>query len=241
MGFLILKTIYGHWPNNFNLYKNFKTNHANSHHDATPSLLLGEPTLSAEQHTALINLTDPLDVVLVHNISVIPPEIKNQSLLINVECNISELATATFLFFYKCNHFMFNYITSNNRDIPLAQALFNQLKIYNKRVSYDAADVSLNYTGLNNYSNIVDMLTAIQTRFDLGLFDHQPDQYLKGHTSSLAPTILYPQEHAKFCRIFQSAIMNTEINYINALDVEMQKSWEQLTNFFFTLYQKESP
>jgi hypothetical protein len=238
MGFLMLKTIFQHWPQQFSLNSNQLLSWQTHHHEVNPDLFIPGNSISSQELLQLGTLYQPLTTVLTHHIDIIPIDIIKNNFLIHVEVDDLGQATSNFLFFYKCSNFFFDYILKNNTTLDYPQALFMQLCNQTQRYKVYNSNATIKFDDLKNYTKIKQLMDLMANHFNLPVPVDIEDQYLINYRQSSIPL----SDHAVYCNWFVDIFL-TAMNkhahahdYTNVLSVDQQRQWKELTDFFYHRY-----
>ena len=133
LGHLLLRTIRYHWPTVFGDIPKAKKN-SNNNHDIDSDLFLNNhSSITDEQMHKFVSLMSYPSIVLTHNRQLLPKEVLDNWCTCSITCNNLELATATFLYWYKSGGWHFDFIANNNRNLNFKsneQALSYFIKIH---------------------------------------------------------------------------------------------------------------
>lgn len=212
MGFLLAKIIYFHWQKQH--FSDRKVGympaagvHSFSNHDVFLDIFLSDCSAISSHDILLLDqkLSTHTSIVAVHNISLIPAYILDNSVVINIQCH-SDIARvhATFLYWIKSGNYQIEYAekSANIRD-DFYNLIFEQMIIcFNRPFSLYKSGITVDFDSLSNYNAVKTMLSDLATRmsFTMPVFDES--WYLTQYKRSTDPIRLYPHILEMFSLIY---------------------------------------
>lgn len=207
LGFLIVKTLFLHFSDR--LSKNFKPNNLTvnklefSNHDVCPDLALSDCShITDNKMKQLIQVTTMgTSLVTVHNILLLPSNILDSSLVVNVECNSENRIEATLLYWIKTSgQVQFEYVINRNKTMNFYHAVLAQIIVcFERPFETHSSGIFINFNNLGNSEKVKTMLLDIAKHMSFDPVEFNEDWYMTNYNRSIKPLVL----HADLLNMFR--------------------------------------
>jgi len=221
LGHLLLRTIKYHWPTVFGSIPKSKKD-SDTNHDIHPDLFLSNHSnITDEQMHKFCSLTSQPSIVLTHNRQLLPKEVLDNWCTCSITCNNLELATATFLYWYKSGVWHFDFIADNNRDLDFYQACwlqFLRILTVHRPIS---TKFCIEFTDMNNPQAVHRLLNNLQSELELPVFKFDAEWYSENYTRSIDSITIDAHLYHEFCGLCQSLLEYSEIDPSKEINTQL--------------------
>lgn len=213
LGFLVLKSIYGHWPQHFAYYPVTNTGTSNNHEITADLFLSNHSTVTQENRDKLLELSQRPSLVMTHDLQMIPESVLTSAKICNIICDKSAGATAVFMFWIKSGRFILDYVRNHNSDIDFYQAMLFQLHRFLQMPHPSPGAIDIDFWALDDYSSLAPLLDSVQQHYELPPRDDCKSWYQEQYSRSIQPLKL--DIYQQFLSVYSRA---THINYATDRD-----------------------
>ena len=239
LGFMIIRTIYAHWPSHFgeNYSHNLKNRHDN--HQVSPDLFLNNHSfVSDEQIHLLEQLKQTPSLVLVHNLDLVPEHIVKSSWVASIESTDDFAIQALFLYWIKSGKSLFNFV--NLSSTSLYPGLFLQLIRTVTQQNTHTAPVNIRFQDLDNLVSLVPILDQVQLQYNLQPYQLDYVWYTEIYSKSVQPLGEFLEIFVQFQQLYLT-VKNNSTCVWEELSPSNQEKFINCVHFFQAQHLLQSP
>jgi len=166
-----------------------------SNHNVSVDLALSDCShITNDKIKQLIQLsTINSSLVTVHNISLLPSDILDSSLVVNIECDSANRIEATLLYWIKTSGWVhFEYVINDNKTMNFYHAVLAQIIVcFERSFRTHSSGIFINFNNLGNPGKVKTMLLDIAKHMSFDPVEFNEEWYMTNYNRSTKPLALY--------------------------------------------------
>jgi hypothetical protein len=233
-----MKTIYFHWRKQYSTQMMVPKPGISmfSNHDVHPAAFLSNCSTITSKEIDILNqqLTTQISVVAVHNISLLPKHIIDNSVVVNIQCNDAiDLIHANFLYWVKSGQYHVEYaIEKSSNNMDFYHGVYVQIiTCFCRPFFLHRPGITVGFSELGNYHKVQTMLLDLANRLSFETPHFNESWYIENYKRSTEPIRLYPHILEMFRLIyFRMQEIGSHCEYHDFFDKNEEREFQSVVN-----------